>query len=70
MTVATGMGVTFSVALPVFPSLVAVIVAFPGATAVTTPSDETVATPVFPLVHVTTRPVRTLLPASNVVAVA
>jgi hypothetical protein len=37
VTVATGAGVTVIVALPLFPSLVAVILAAPSATAVTTP---------------------------------
>lgn len=36
--------VTVMLAVPVFPSLAAVIVALPAATAVTSPADETVAT--------------------------
>lgn len=42
------------------PSLVAVMVAVPGATPVTTPFADTVATDAAPLVHVTARPVSTL----------
>jgi hypothetical protein len=72
VTVATGTGagtVTVMLALPVFVSLVAVIVADPAPTAVTRPVVEfTEATPEFPLDHATTRPVRTLLLASRVVA--
>jgi len=57
-------------AVPLLPSLVAVIVAEPAATAVTTPLAETVATPVALLDHVTVRPVRTLLAESVVVALS
>jgi hypothetical protein len=57
------------VPVPVLPSLVAVIVAVPAATAMTRPELElTEAIPVFELDHVTTRPVSTLLFASRVVA--
>jgi hypothetical protein len=70
VTVATDAGVTVRGALPVFPSLVAMIVVEPTPVAVTTPEDETVAIPAFPVLQVTTRPVRTILFASNVVAVA
>jgi hypothetical protein len=70
VTEATGTGVTVMIALPDFPSLVAIIVVTPAATAVTSPADETVATASFPLLHVTTRPERMLLLASKVVAVA
>jgi hypothetical protein len=52
----------------VFPSLVAVIVAFPGETAATRPVLETVEIPMFEELHVTRRPVSTLLLASRVVA--
>ena len=45
-TVATGTGITVTAAVPLFPSLVAVMVAVPGATAVTKPLAETVATAV------------------------
>jgi hypothetical protein len=64
LTDATGTGVTVTLAVPLFPSLVAVIVAEPAATPVTTPLDETVAIPVLELDHVTARPVNTLLFAS------
>jgi hypothetical protein len=58
-----------TVAVPVFVSLVAVIVADPTPTAVTSPEVElTEAMLVFPLDHVTMRPVSTLLLASRVVA--
>jgi hypothetical protein len=70
VTVATGDGVTVRVALPDIPSLVAIIVVEPAPTAVTSPDDETVATAELPVLQVTTRPVRMVLPASNVVAVA
>jgi hypothetical protein len=43
VTVPTGTGVTVIADVPLFPSAVAVIVAFPGATPVTTPADDTVA---------------------------
>ena len=45
---------------PLFPELVAVIVAEPAATPVTTPLEFTVATPVLLLDHVTVCPVITL----------
>ena len=66
----TGTGTTRMVALPDCPSLVAMIVVEPTPTAVTTPAGDTLATAAFALLQVTTRPVRTLLPASRVVAVA
>jgi hypothetical protein len=62
--------VTVTVAVPLFPSLVAVIVAEPAATPVTRPPDEIVAMPVLELDHVTARPVSTLLFASYAVAVS
>jgi hypothetical protein len=68
VTVATGTGTTVIEAVPVFPSLVAVIVTVPSATPVTTPPDDTVAMPVLPELHVTVRPVSTLPFASFVVA--
>jgi len=68
VTVPTGIGVTVTDAVPVFPSLVAVIVALPAPTAVTTPLDDTVATALLLVVHVIVRPVRTTLFASRVVA--
>jgi hypothetical protein len=57
-TLATGTGATATVAVPERPSLVAVIVADPGATAVTSPVLDTVATVVPELDHVTVRPSR------------
>src|SRR6476469_1056290 len=54
-TVATGAGVTVIWPVPLFPSLSAVIVAVPGATAVTSPVLDTVATAALSLVHVTGR---------------
>jgi hypothetical protein len=71
VTVATGAGngVTEIVAVPDFPSLVAVIVADPVATAVTSPFASTVAAAVLLEDHVIVRPVRALLLESVVVAV-
>jgi len=60
MTRATGIGVTVMVAVPVFPSLVAVIVADPALTPVTSPLAETVATDGDPDVKAIGRPARTL----------
>jgi hypothetical protein len=54
-----------TLALPLFPSLVAVIVAVPVATPCTTPFDETVATAVLALTQVTVRPLRTLFAESR-----
>jgi hypothetical protein len=67
---ATGACVTVTVALPVFPSLVAMMFAVPTATAVTTPAEDTVATVVLSELHVTARPVSVAPFASSVVAVA
>src|SRR5262245_40086642 len=53
-----------TVADPLFPSLVAVIVVVPAATAVTAPDAEMVATPVLLELHATARPVNRL-PASS-----
>src|SRR5919108_1750378 len=61
-------GVTVIAELPLCPSLVAVIVAAPTATAVTRPLPFTVATPVLLLDHVTVRPVKTFPLASRSVA--
>jgi hypothetical protein len=69
-TEATGTRVTVIVALPLLPSLVAVIVAVPVLTAVTTPVLETVATAVLSELQATARPANTLLFASSVVAAA
>jgi hypothetical protein len=60
VTVATGAGVTVTVDVPDLPSLVAVIVAEPGATPVTTPALETVAAAVLLDVHDTVRSVTTV----------
>jgi len=70
VTEATGTATTLMVALPVFPSLVAIMVVEPTPVAVTSPVDDTVAIAVLPVLHVTTRPVRTVLFKSYVVAVA
>jgi hypothetical protein len=67
---ATGTGMTVTDAPPVFPSLVALMLAVPAAKAVTMPTVETVATLGLSDVHTTARPVSTLLAASRVVAVA
>jgi len=68
VTVATGTGLTVSVALPVLVSLIAMICTDPALTAVTSPVAETVATAGLPVLHVTARPVRMLPEASRVVA--
>jgi len=68
-TVATGT-VTVIEAVPVFASLVAVIVVLPPPTAVTNPLASTVATDGTLDVHVTERPVRTLPLPSFVTAVS
>jgi hypothetical protein len=58
VTVATGASVTVMLALPVLPSLVAVMLAVPTAIPVTTPCGETMATVVLLELQVTARPVR------------
>jgi len=63
-----GGAVTVTAAVPVLVSLVAVIVALPTATAVTSPDEETVLTALLLELQLTVRPVRTLLFASRVVA--
>jgi hypothetical protein len=70
VTVATGTGTTATVAVPLLPSLLAVIVTVPGATPVTTPPGDTVATAGALVAHVTVRPVRVLPLASLVVALS
>ena len=70
LTVATGTAVTVSMAPPLWPSLVAVIVAVPTASDVTRPLALTVATAVLELLHVIARPLSTLFAASRVTAVA
>src|SRR2546426_4471039 len=62
---ATGTFETVIVAIPPFPSLVAVIVAVPAVTPVTSPAADTVATDVALVAHVTTRP-DSGLPAESV----
>jgi len=63
-------GVTLSVAVPLCPSLVAMMVVVPALTARTAPVPLTVATAALPDAHVTTRPVSTFPLASLFVAVA
>jgi hypothetical protein len=70
VTLATGAGVTVIVAPPLCPSLEAVIIAVPVATAVTRPCASTVAIAVLPETQVTERPVSVFPFASRVVAVA
>src|SRR5437773_1992068 len=70
VTEATGTGVTVMDAVPLWPSLVAVIVAEPATFAVTSPVPFTVATGVLLLDHVTVRPVNRLPFASLSVAVS
>jgi len=60
VTVPTGSAITVTVDVPLFPSLVAVIVAVPPDAPVTTPVLETVATAVLLELHVTTRSVTTV----------
>jgi hypothetical protein len=55
-----GIAVTVIADVPVFPELVAVIVAEPAATPVTTPLEFTVAAAALLVVHVTVCPVITL----------
>jgi hypothetical protein len=70
LTDATGTWVTSTAAVPFTPSTVAVMVALPAATAVTTPSVLTVATAGALLAHVTWRPVSALPAASRALAVS
>src|SRR5205809_312061 len=70
VTAATGTVLTVTVAGPLCPSQVAVIVAAPAATAVTSPLALTVATAVLPLDQVTVRPGSELPFASCGVAVS
>jgi hypothetical protein len=71
LTLATGGGVTVTMADPSWPSLVATIVTGPPtASAVTTPDDDTLATAVFVDVHVTVRLVNVPPAASFGVAVS
>ena len=68
VTDATGTVVTDTAAVPLCPSLVAVIVAEPTPAAVTSPAALTVTTPVLPLAQVVARPVSGLPLASLSVA--
>jgi hypothetical protein len=70
LTEATGAMLTVIEEAPFFPSLVAVMVALPAATAVTNPFASTVAAAVLFEPHVTTRPVSVLPFASLVTAVS
>src|SRR6266516_350047 len=70
VTAATGTLLTVIVAVPLCPSLVAVIVAEPAAPPVTSPLALTVATAVLLLAHVTVRPANRLPSASFGVAVS
>src|SRR5436190_2243475 len=70
VTLPTGIAITVTDDDPDFPSLVAVTVAVPGVTPVTTPVVDTVATAVLLELHVTTRPVSTAPLASFSVAVS
>src|SRR5207245_11571859 len=67
-TDATGTTLTVSAAVPLLPSLVAVMVAEPAATPVTSPLPSTAATPAFLLAQVTTPPARAAPPATFGVA--
>jgi hypothetical protein len=60
VTLPTGIGVTVTVDDPLFPSAVAVIVAVPGATPVTTPFPDTVAVDGLLVDHATIRSVTTV----------
>jgi len=69
VTEATGTFVTVMAAVPLFPSLAAVIVAEPAATPLTNPLAETVAMAALLVAQVTTRPLRAVPFASFGVAV-
>jgi len=70
LTDATGASVTVTLAVPLCPSHVAVIVADPAPCAPTSPAGLTVATPAAFVTHVTTRPLSGLPAASLGVAVS
>ncbi|HWG32978.1 MAG TPA: hypothetical protein VN650_02330 [Gemmatimonadaceae bacterium] len=61
---------TWMIADPATPSLVAVMVALPAETPVTTPAESTVATPGFELLHATPRSVNALPLASATATIA
>src|SRR6266581_3152028 len=69
-TEATGTLDTVTTAVPLCPSLVALIVAAPTATPITSPLADTVAAAVFELAHATTRPASTFPAASLVIALS
>src|SRR6187200_1286440 len=70
MTPLTGFGLTVIVEVPVFPSLTALIVAVPGAIAVTSPVDDTLATPAALVDQTTVRLANTCPAASRGSAVS
>src|SRR5438309_1217076 len=70
VTDATGTFATVTLAVPLCPSLVAVIVTAPAATPITSPVADTLAIAAFELVHVITRPVNTFPAASFGVALS
>jgi hypothetical protein len=70
VTLTTGGRLTVTIADPLCPSLLAMMLAVPAATAVTTPAGDTVAMPVLSDDHAIARPVRTVPLASLGVAVA
>jgi hypothetical protein len=70
VTDATGIAFTVTVALPLFPSHVAVMTTTPGVTAVTRPVAETVATAALALAQVTVRPVISFPDAERSVSVS
>ena len=70
VTLATGTAVTVIALVPLFPSLVAVMVAEPVPTARTSPPDDTVATFRLLDVHATERPFKSPPVASRMIAVS
>src|SRR5690349_1590435 len=70
ITALTGFGLTVMAAVPLLPSLVAVMVALPGAIAVTRPVDETLATLGALVDHATVRPANSCPAASRGSAVS
>jgi hypothetical protein len=69
-TEATGASATVSEAVPLWPPLVAVMDAAPGATAVTKPLEDTVATEALLVAQVTGEPIRGVPPEPSGVAVS
>jgi hypothetical protein len=70
VSAATGTGITIRDKLPLFPSVVPMMLALPAAIAVTRPPGDTAATAVLADDQTITRPDKTLLFASSAVAVA